>query len=351
MGWTTKAVFRWLRLCCSSSNESSAADLPARGGGILVVGGADAPELTVREVNEATARFSGARLVGEGDHARVYRASLRTGRAAAAKRLRLVHRDSDDLIASTRRQMSAAASRLRHRNVARLLGYTVAADLRVLLYEFADLGTLHDALHVHGDRPPLSWAQRVRVALDAARGLAYLHAASAGAAAHGDFRSSKVLLFPGFRAKVADGHKVFRRQTDQEELGYAQVRRASTVAHMPPEWFSMVHMTPKSDVFSFGVVLLELLTGAKPFDFDATDRGGCGNLWSWAAPLLAEGRVEECIDPKLGGQYPRAGALELATIAVQCLKENPTSRPSMDTVARLINCDVIFRDQHGCRLL
>ncbi|CAN6318300.1 unnamed protein product [Urochloa humidicola] len=310
------------------------------------------PELTVREVNEATAMFSAARLIGEGEHAKVYRASLRTGRAAAAKRLRLVHGRSD--LESMRRQLSAASSRLRHRNVARLLGYTVAPDLRVLLYEFADLGTLHDALH--GTRPlglSLSWAQRVRVALDAARGLAYLHGAvvGAGAGVHREFRSSKVLLFPGFRAKVADGHNVFH-QPDPEELGHAQIRQWSTFAYLPPEFFNTGRMMPESDVFSFGVVLLELLTGAKADDdTPPRDQGTDRRLWSWAAPFLAEGRVEECIDPKLGDQYPRAGALELGRIAVQCLRKDLTSRPSMDTVARLINSDVIVRDQHGRRVL
>ncbi|CAL4933835.1 unnamed protein product [Urochloa decumbens] len=329
MGWTTKArvpmpgvlVQQRILGCCWHATSAL-----SRGGRMVVV---DVPELTVREVNEATARFSGARLIGEGEHARVYRASLRTGKAAAAKRLVGYH------WSWPQRGPPARVHR-------------VAADLRVLLYEFADMGTLHDALHLHGDRPALSWAQRVRVALDAARGLAYLHGfATAAGAVHGEVRSSKVLLFPGFRAKVADGHNMFH-QPDLE-LGYAQVRHASAMAYLSPECFSTGRMMPKSDVFSFGLVLLELLTGAKPFD--DTDREDCCYLWSWAAPFLAEGRVEECIDPKLGDQYPRAGALELATIAVQCLQKDPTSRPSMDTVARLINCDIIMRDQHGRRLL
>jgi pto-interacting protein 1 len=96
-----------------------------------------------------------------------------------------------------RRRLSVA-SRLRHPNVVRLLGYTAALDLRVLLYEFTDMGTLHNALH--GGGCALSWAQRVRIALNAARGLAYLHGA---AVTHEGVHSSKVLLFPGFRAKIA----------------------------------------------------------------------------------------------------------------------------------------------------
>ncbi|CAN6299250.1 unnamed protein product [Urochloa humidicola] len=320
----------------------------------MVVAGADdmPAELTVGEVNDATASFSAARVIGEGEHAKVYRASLRTGRAAAAKRL---WRSRNNL-AVTRQQLSAAASRLRHRNVARLLGYTVSPDLSVLLYEFADLGTLHDALHggAASGRPGLSWAQRVRVALDAARGLAYLHGAvvAAGAGVHREFRSSKVLLFPGLRAKVADGHNIFH-QLDLEELSYAQSRHMSTLAHLPAEELIDVgRMTPKSDVFSFGVVLLELLTGAKAYDDTRRrDQGTDHWLWSWAAPFLAEGRVEECIDPKLGNQYPRAGAHELGRIAMQCLRKDLTSRPSMNTVARLINNDVIVRDQLGRRVL
>ncbi|CAN6318387.1 unnamed protein product, partial [Urochloa humidicola] len=99
------------------------------------------------------------------------------------------------------------------------------------------------------------------------------------------------------------------------------------------------------DVFCFGVVLLELLTGQQPAD--RTRPRDKLLLTSWAAPLLMEGRVGECIDPKLGDQYPPAGARMLGRIALQCLHHDPTSRPSMDiVVARLISCDVIRQRQH-----
>jgi pto-interacting protein 1 len=148
----------------------------------------------------------------------VYRASLRTGRAAAAKRFigrgwRACYND----LALMRRRLSAA-SRLRHPNVVRLLRYTATLDLCVILYEFADMGTLHDALHGSGGGA-LSWAQRVLIALYAARGLTYLHGA---AVTHGGVRSSKVLMFPGFRAKIAH-HDVLRELDDDDHAQFAHV--------------------------------------------------------------------------------------------------------------------------------
>ncbi|CAL4933855.1 unnamed protein product [Urochloa decumbens] len=325
---------RFQCLCPSSKDDSAAARAtPAPSGNSREVAiiAADVPKLTVRELKKATDKFSASKLIARGAHAEVFRATLPGDRAAAAKRLIIRTPEPDGSAADAGiilKQQVAVASRLRHDNVVRLLGYNITADLPVLLYELAGVGTLHDALHGPEEEAApalrLSWEQRVRIALDAARGLAYLHEAALPVAHH-DVRSSNVLLFEGLRAKIA-GHNVFK------ELEVWNRRPVS-------------RLTAKSDVYSFGVVLLELLTGRKPFD-DTLPRDQ-HILDSWAAPLLAEGRVEECIDPKLGDQYPPAGALKLGRIAVQCLHVQPTSRPSMDTVARLINCDVIMQHQHG----
>ncbi|XP_039781288.1 PTI1-like tyrosine-protein kinase 3 [Panicum virgatum] len=327
---------------------------------------AGVPELTPRELKEATAKFSASRLIGRGEHAEVFRATLRGGRAAAAKRLIR----APPAAAGILREQVAAASKLRHENVVRLLGYSITAGLPVLLYELADVGTLHDVLH--GTRPPLAgprgapapastsirrpppatatlgWEQRVRIALDAAAGLAYLHAA---AVTHRGVRSTSVLLFQGFRAKIAE-HDVFKQKQQLADQDLTQ----TVIRYVPDTEVGYYHPMElmcsgrKMDVFSFGVVLLELLTGRKPHDNTLPGTRVQQFLMFWARPLLAQGRVEECIDPKLGDQYPPAGALKLGRIALQCLQDHPASRPSMDTVVRLINRDVVVRDQRGARV-
>ncbi|TVU50941.1 hypothetical protein EJB05_02339, partial [Eragrostis curvula] len=286
------------------------------------VAAGDVPELTVRELREATGSFSRARLIGKGKGATVYRASLISGRAAAAKRLDLPRSSGGWDAATILRQQIAVVSKLRHQNVVRLLGYTVTVDLGVLLYEFAALGTLHDALHgPRGESRPagagpavcLSWVQRLRIALDTARGLAYMHEAVRPPATHGDVRPTNVLLFEGFRAKIGD-YNLFRDTEASYEYDEYCPPRIVLGVHPPvytaPEIVMRgSHATDKGDVFSFGVVLLELLTGRSRW----IDNKVC--LLRWAPPLLTEGRIEECIDTKLGDQYCRAGALELGRVA------------------------------------
>ncbi|OEL33751.1 PTI1-like tyrosine-protein kinase 3, partial [Dichanthelium oligosanthes] len=312
----------------------------------------EVPEVQLRELNEITASFSSENLIGQGSYAKVYQATLRSGRPAVVKRLEKPSRHASNLIFF--KQLSAA-SRLKHENFVRLLGYTISNDLRVLVYEYATMGTLHDVLH--GDRevlgqaapeqgsagrPVLSWIHRVNIALDAARGLEYLHEIARPAVTHKDVRSTNVLLFEGFRAKIAD-YNMFSQAADMARLNRS-THTLGSFGYQAPEYAMTGQMTDKSDVYSFGIVLLELLTGRKPLD--RTLPQGQRSLVNWATPMLNEDRVQECIDPKLSDQYPAAGALKLGRIAVQCLNYDPAFRPSMGTVARVINYAVL-RDQQG----
>ncbi|KAM0911856.1 hypothetical protein ACQ4PT_013208 [Festuca glaucescens] len=309
----------------------------------------EVPAVALREINELTDSFAGERLVGEGSYAKVYKVTLRSARLAVVKRLEKPskHASNDVFL----RQLSVA-SKLRHESFVRLLGYTISGDLRVLVYEFATMGTLHDALHGRRDgtaareeedaRPVLSWAHRVQIALDSARGLEYLHEKASPPVTHKDVRSTNVLLFDGMRAKIAD-YNMFSQAADMARLNRSE-HTLGSFGYQAPEYAMTGQMTDKSDVYSFGIVLLELLTGRKPLD--RTLPQGQRSLVNWAAPLLTEDRAQECIDPRLGNRYPPTGALKLGRIAVQCLQYDPTYRPSMGTIARVINYAVV-RDQQG----
>ncbi|KAJ1271655.1 hypothetical protein BS78_06G143100 [Paspalum vaginatum] len=312
----------------------------------------EVPEVPLRELNDITACFSGDKLIGQGSYAKVYRATLRGGRPVVVKRLEKPSKHASNVVFL--KQLSVA-SRLKHDNFVRLLGYTISGSLRVLVYEYATMGTLHDLLH--GDReglglappaqgsagrPVLSWIHRVQIALDAARGLAYLHEMVQPPVTHKDVRSTNVLLFEGFRAKVAD-FNMFSHAADMARLNRS-THTLGSFGYQAPEYAMTGQMTDKSDVYSFGIVLLELITGRKPLD--RTLPQGQRSLVNWATPMLTEDRVQECIDPKLGDQYPAAGALKFGRIAVQCLMYDPTFRPSMGTVASVINYAVL-QDQQG----
>ncbi|CAN6305026.1 unnamed protein product [Urochloa humidicola] len=341
MGWTS-ALFG--RLMKSDSSSTSTTPLFAVDSTELQLT-VDVPELTARDMNKATRSFSAAYFIGQGIHncgTVVYRATLPSGTAAVAKRLGTPHSGTWGATENAfLRQQVSVLSMLRHDNLVRLLGYTIAPDLRVLLFEFATAGTLHDFLHgprgepqpETGSRPAavtLSWAQRTRIALDVARGLQYLH--EAAAVTHWGIRSTNVLLFEGLRAKIAD-YDVFAQGGDLR----VPCRRSTDiyVGYLPPEYVMYgSRVARKADVYSFGVVLLELLTGRKSCD---VTQHPSRMLAHWAIPLLRKGRVEQWIDPKLGMQYPPAGALKLARIAQQCLQDQPRSRPSMGAVAQMIS--------------
>ncbi|KAK3153748.1 hypothetical protein QOZ80_2BG0180620 [Eleusine coracana subsp. coracana] len=257
-------------------------------------GAVEVPELTLRELNNATLSFSEERLIGEGFCSTVFMASLRGGKDAVAKRIDL--RPYGAAVASDYKRHVSAASRLRHENVVRPAARVLdrhrrpnRADLRVGYHG-------NPSRRGRGNRS-LSWAQRVRIALHTAKGLEYLHDGVQPPVTHGSVRSSNVLLFEGFRAQT-DGNDMFKIAS-----AYNEHTGCEPVGYIAAEGF-MMGLTRKSDVFGFGVVLLELLTGRKAFDQTLP----VPILVKWATPLLMEDRVKECIDPKLGDQYDANGA-------------------------------------------
>uniref|UniRef100_A0A1D1YSW4 PTI1-like tyrosine-protein kinase 3 n=1 Tax=Anthurium amnicola TaxID=1678845 RepID=A0A1D1YSW4_9ARAE len=167
----------------------------------------EVPALSLDELKEKTDNFGSKCLIGEGSYGRVYYARFNDEKDAAVKKLDVSSEPEPD---NEFLSQVAMVSRLKHDNVVGLLGYCVEGNLRVLLYEYATMGSLHDILHgrkgVQGSQPGpvLDWMQRVRIAVDAARGLEYLHEKAQPSIIHRDIRSSNVLLFEDFKAKIAD---------------------------------------------------------------------------------------------------------------------------------------------------
>ncbi|XP_022733581.1 PTI1-like tyrosine-protein kinase 1 isoform X2 [Durio zibethinus] len=295
----------------------------------------EVPALSLEELKEKTDNFGSKALIGEGSYGRVYHASLNNGKAVAVKKLDVSSETESNVEFLTQVSM---VSRLKHDNLVELQGYCVEGNLRVLAYEFATMGSLHDILHgrkgVQGAQPGpvLDWIQRVRIAVDAARGLEYLHEKVQRSIIHRDIRSSNVLLFEEFKAKIADFN--LSNQAPDMAARLHSTRVLGTFGYHAPEYAMTGHLTQKSDVYSFGVVLLELLTGRKPVDH--TMPRGQQSLVTWATPRLSEDKVKQCVDPKLKGEYPPKGVAKLAAVAALCVQYEAEFRPNMSIVVKAL---------------
>lgn len=291
------------------------------------------PSLSLDEIREVTRNYSNESLIGEGSYARVYYGALRNGRKAAIKKLDASKQPDQEFLAQV-----SMVSRLKHENVVELLGYYVDGNQRVLAYEFATMGSLHDILHgrkgVKGAQPGplLTWIQRVKIAVGAARGLEYLHEKAQPHVIHRDIKSSNILLFEDDVAKIADFD--LSNQAPDMAARLHSTRVLGTFGYHAPEYAMTGQLSPKSDVYSFGVVLLELLTGRKPVDH--TLPRGQQSLVTWATPRLSEDKVRQCVDQRLGGEYAPKSVAKFAAVAALCVQYEADFRPNMSIVVKAL---------------
>ncbi|XP_074307323.1 PTI1-like tyrosine-protein kinase 3 isoform X2 [Silene latifolia] len=247
----------------------------------------EVPALSLDELKEKTDNFGSKALIGEGSYGRVYYATMESGKAVAVKKLDVSQEPAESNVEFL--TQVSKVSTLKHENFVELQGYCVEGNMRVLAYEFATMGSLHDILHgrkgVQGAQPGpvLDWMQRVRIAVDAAKGLEYLHEKVQPPIIHRDIRSSNVLLFEDFRAKIADFN--LSNQAPDMAARLHSTRVLGTFGYHAPEYAMTGQLMQKSDVYSFGVVLLELLTGRKPVDH--TMPRGQQSLVTWLAAVAA----------------------------------------------------------------
>ncbi|GER36995.1 protein kinase superfamily protein [Striga asiatica] len=285
------------------------------------------PAIPVDELKDITDNFGSNSLIGEGSYGRVYHGVLKSGLAAAVKKLDSSKQPDQEFLAQV-----SMVSRLKHENVVGLLGYCVDGGLRVLAYEYAPNGSLHDILHGAQPGPILSWSQRVKIAVGAARGLEYLHEKAQPHIIHRDIKSSNVLLFDDDVAKIADFD--LSNQAPDMAARLHSTRVLGTFGYHAPEYAMTGQLSSKSDVYSFGVVLLELLTGRKPVDH--TLPRGQQSLVTWATPKLSEDKVKQCVDARLDGEYPPKAVAKMAAVAALCVQYEAEFRPNMSIVVKAL---------------
>ncbi|XP_061341506.1 receptor-like serine/threonine-protein kinase ALE2 [Gastrolobium bilobum] len=294
-----------------------------------------AKTFSLSELEKATDKFSSRRVLGEGGFGRVYSGTLEDGTEVAVKLLTRNNQNGDrEFIAEVE-----MLSRLHHRNLVKLIGICIEGRRRCLVYELVRNGSVES--HLHGDdkkKVPLDWAARMKIALGAARGLAYLHEDSNPRVIHRDFKASNVLLEDDFTPKVSD-FGLAREAT--EGSNHISTRVMGTFGYVAPEYAMTGHLLVKSDVYSYGVVLLELLTGKKPVDMSQPQ--GQENLVTWARPLLRsrEG-LEQLVDPCLAGSCNIDDMAKVAAIASMCAHPEVTQRPFMGEVVQALK--LIYND-------
>ncbi|URE01845.1 Protein kinase domain containing protein [Musa troglodytarum] len=279
------------------------------------------------EILKATDGFHKDNLVGWGGYAEVYRGVAEDGEAIAVKRL--TRASSDEQREKDFLTELGAVGHVRHPNVSALLGCCVDGGLH-LVFEFYSRGSVSSNLHgrtvADANSPPIAWKLRFDIAVGTARGLHYLHKQRRRRIIHRDIKASNILPTESFEPQISDFG--LARWLPSEWTHRAVAPIEGTFGCLAPEYFTHGIVDEKTDVFAFGVFLLEIVTGRKPVD-------GCHrNLLCWARSYLNDGIIETLVDPRLGEEYDMGQLKRLIFAASLCTRPTATLRPSMTEVIR-----------------
>ncbi|XP_008443748.2 probable serine/threonine-protein kinase PBL26 [Cucumis melo] len=287
----------------------------------------DAQNFTFRELATATKNFRQECLLGEGGFGKVFKATLQpSGQVVAVKQLdRNGLQGNKEFLGEVK-----ALSLLKHPNLVKFNGYCADGDQRILVYEYMPGGSLEDCLFaIKEDRKPMDWFVRIKVASGVAKGLEYLHDQADPPIIFRDLKSSNILLDEDFNPKLSDfGLAKLGPGGDKSPL---PSRVMGTYGYSAPEYTRGGQLTSKSDIYSFGVVMLELITGRKAID--TTKPNNEQNLVTWAQPFFRDPkRFPDLADPLLGRLFPEKDLNQAVAVAAMCLQEEAEVRPLIGDV-------------------
>ncbi|KAF5776552.1 putative protein kinase RLK-Pelle-LRR-II family [Helianthus annuus] len=284
---------------------------------------------TFKELQYATDNFNSKNILGAGGFGNVYKGKLGDGTMIAVKRLKDVNGTAGESQFRTELELISLAV---HRNLLRLIGYCAAPVERLLVYPFMANGSVASRLR---GKPPLDWNARKRIAIGAARGLLYLHEQCDPKIIHRDVKAANVLLDEFNEAVVGDfGLAKLLDHADSHVT--TEVR--GTVGHIAPEYLSTGQSSEKTDVFGFGILLLELITGMRAFEFGKTANQK-GAMLEWVKKAHQEKKVELLTDKELGTNYDQIDVREMLQVALLCTQYTPAHRPRMSEVVRMLEGD------------
>ncbi|XP_038987882.1 probable receptor-like protein kinase At1g49730 [Phoenix dactylifera] len=282
------------------------------------------------EIKKATENFS--TVIGKGGFGTVYKAKFSDGSVVAVKRMNKVSKQGEDEFS---REMELL-SRLHHRHLVALKGFCVERNERFLVYEYMENGSLKDHLH-SPKRNPLSWKTRVQIAIDVANALEYLHFYCDPPLCHRDIKSSNILLDENFVAKVADFGLAHASRYGAISFEPVNTDIRGTPGYMDPEYVVTQELTEKSDIYSYGVLLLELVTGRRAIQ-------DCNNLVKWSQKFMTnDSKLPELVDHVIGNSFDFEQLQLIVGIVQWCTQREGRARPSIKQVLRILTerCDLL----------
>ncbi|XP_057787804.1 probable LRR receptor-like serine/threonine-protein kinase At2g23950 isoform X2 [Salvia miltiorrhiza] len=284
---------------------------------------------TIKELRRATNNFSSKNILGAGGFGNVYRGKLEDGTLVAVKRLKDLTGTTGISQFRTELEMISLAV---HRNLLRIFGYCATQNERLLVYPYMSNGSVASRLR---GKPELDWNMRKRIAIGASRGLLYLHEQCDPKIIHRDVKAANVLLDDYYEAVVGDFG--LAKLLDHAESHVTTAVRG-TVGHIAPEYLSTGQSSEKTDVFGFGILLLELITGMRALEFGKTVSQK-GAMLEWVKKVQQEKKMELLVDKELGMKYDRIEVGEMLQVALLCTQYLPAHRPKMSDIVRMLEGD------------
>ncbi|KAK9110312.1 hypothetical protein Sjap_018372 [Stephania japonica] len=285
-----------------------------------------------QELELATSKFSPDKLIGKGGSSQVYRGSLPDGKELAVKILK----PSEEAVKEFVLEIEIITA-LQHKNIVSLFGFCYDNNKLLLVYDFLSRGSLEENLHGNkNEKCSFGWEERYKVAIGVAEALEYLHGGCAKPVIHRDVKSSNILLSDDFEPQLSDFGLATWASTSSSHVTCTDV--AGTFGYLAPEYFMYGKVNEKIDVYAFGVVLLELLSGRKPISNDSPK--GQESLVMWAKPILNGGKAVELLDPILADNYDHDQMERIAIASALCIRRAPRARPRMSIVLKLLQGDV-----------
>ncbi|KAL0407439.1 UNVERIFIED_CONTAM: putative LRR receptor-like serine/threonine-protein kinase [Sesamum latifolium] len=285
---------------------------------------------SLRELQIATSNFNPKNILGQGGFGVVYKGILPNKAVVAVKRLKDPS-FTGEVQFQTEVEMIGLAL---HRNLLRLYGFCMTPEEKLLVYPYMPNGSVADRLRDPGqEKPTLDWSKRMRIAVGASRGLLYLHEQCNPKIIHRDVKAANILLDESFEAVVGDFG--LAKLLDPRDSHVTTAVRG-TVGHIAPEYLSTGQSSEKTDVFGFGILLLELITGQKALDAANGQVQKGGMMLDWVKTLYGEKRLEELVDKNLKGNFNWHELEKAVELALKCTQSNPDLRPKMSEVLKIL---------------
>eukprot|EP00261_Vitis_vinifera_P031433 XP_019072676.1 PREDICTED: probable LRR receptor-like serine/threonine-protein kinase At1g53430 isoform X2 [Vitis vinifera] len=284
---------------------------------------------SLRQIKAATNNFDSANKIGEGGFGPVYKGVLSDGSVSAVKQLSSKSKQGNREFVNEIGMISA----LQHPNLVKLYGCCIEGNQLLLIYEYLENNSLARALFGSDEqRLNLDWPTRKKICLGIARGLAYLHEESRLKIVHRDIKATNVLLDKNLNAKISDFGLA---KLDEDENTHISTRIAGTIGYMAPEYATRGYLTDKADVYSFGIVALEIVSGKSNTNYRPKEE--FVYLLDWAYVLHEQGNLLELVDPSLGSNYSEEEVMRMLNLALLCTNQSPTLRPPMSSVVSMLD--------------